>query len=36
LEGATGTPARFEPRHGDRFLIRAGKGQAFRIEVERK
>lgn len=36
LEGANGPPARFEPRHGDRFVVRAGKGQAFEVSVGRK
>jgi hypothetical protein len=29
-------PARFDPRNGDRFVIRAGSGRAVRVDVERK
>ena len=36
LEATSGAAARFEPRLGDRFVIRAGKGQAVKVDVERK
>ena len=36
LEEPGGAAARFEPRLGDRFVIRAGKGQAVKVDVERK
>jgi hypothetical protein len=29
-------PARFDPRNGDRFVIRAGAGRAVSVDVERK
>jgi Cysteine-rich secretory protein family len=37
LEATDGkSPARFEPHDRDRFVIRGGKGQAFKVDVERK
>jgi hypothetical protein len=29
-------PARFDPRDGDRFIVRPGTGRAIRVDVERK
>lgn len=29
-------PARFDPRNGDRFVVRAGAGRAIHVDVERK
>jgi hypothetical protein len=37
LEAMDGkSPARFEPRDRDRFVIRTAKGQAFKVDLERK
>lgn len=36
LEATDHKPVRLDPRGGDRFVIRAGKGQLFKVDVERK
>jgi Cysteine-rich secretory protein family len=35
FEKAAATPQRFEPRNGDRFVVRSGAGGAIAVDVER-
>jgi Cysteine-rich secretory protein family len=36
FNGASQSPAHFDPRDGDRFVIRSGAGRAIKVDVERR